>query len=89
MDFEWMVIDDGSQDETETLIQQYLHENVIPVIYEKQRNAGKHTALNRGIAKIKSELTFIVDSDDYLTPDAVKIILSYHRKWRKIGRAHV
>ena len=82
MDFEWMVIDDGSQDETETLIQQYLHENVIPVIYEKQRNAGKHTALNRGIAKIKSELTFIVDSDDYLTPDAVKIILSYHRKWR-------
>ncbi|MDE7275743.1 MAG: glycosyltransferase family 2 protein [Lachnospiraceae bacterium] len=82
MDFEWMVIDDGSQDETEALMQQYLHENVIPVIYEKQRNAGKHTALNRGIAKIKSELTFIVDSDDYLTPDAVKTILSYHRKWR-------
>lgn len=82
LDFEWMVIDDGSQDGTEALIQRYLHENVIPVIYEKQQNAGKHTALNRGIAKIKSELTFIVDSDDYLTPDAVKVILSYHEKWR-------
>ena len=62
MDFEWMVIDDGSQDETETLIQQYLHENVIPVIYEKQRNAGKHTALNRGIAKIKSRLKMQMES---------------------------
>lgn len=82
MDFEWMVIDDGSQDGTEALIQRYLHENVIPVIYEKQQNAGKHTALNRGIAKIASELTFIVDSDDYLMPDAVKTILSYHEKWR-------
>lgn len=82
MDFEWMVIDDGSQDGTEALIQRYLRENVIPVIYEKQQNAGKHTALNRGIAKITSELTFIVDSDDYLMPDAVKTILSYHEKWR-------
>lgn len=81
-DFEWMVIDDGSQDGTEELLQQYRREGRIPVYYEKQPNAGKHTALNRGIAQIKSELTFIVDSDDYLTSDAVEIILDYHKNYR-------
>lgn len=81
-DFEWLVVDDGSRDETEELIRRYQQENRIPVRYEKQPNAGKHTALNLGIAQIKSELTFIVDSDDYLTPDAVEIILSYHEKYR-------
>lgn len=82
MDFEWMVIDDGSSDNTGELIQSYLQEKRIPIHYEKQPNAGKHTALNRGIAQIKSELTFIVDSDDYLTSDAVEIILSYHKNYR-------
>lgn len=81
-DFEWMVIDDGSIDATEELIQGYLQEKRITLHYEKQPNAGKHTALNRGIARIDSELTFIVDSDDYLPLDAVEIILSYHRKYR-------
>lgn len=81
-DFEWMVIDDGSTDNTEELIQRYVQENKIPVYYEKKPNAGKHTALNLGIAKIESRLTFIVDSDDYLTPDAVEIIISYDEKYR-------
>lgn len=81
-DFEWMVIDDGSQDDTQELVRGYVEEGAIKVSYEKQENAGKHTALNRGIARITSELTFIVDSDDYLPPDAVDIILSYHRKYR-------
>ncbi len=82
-DFEWMVIDDGSKDNTEELIQGYIMEQKIPIHYEKQQNAGKHTALNRGIAQIQSELTFIVDSDDYLTPDAVEIIIKYHNNYRK------
>ncbi|MCM1143988.1 MAG: glycosyltransferase family 2 protein [Blautia sp.] len=82
-DFEWMVIDDGSQDDTKELMRSYLEEGAIKVSYEKQANAGKHTALNRGIAQITSELTFIVDSDDYLPPDAVDIILSYHRQYRR------
>lgn len=86
MDFEWLVIDDGSKDGTKELIQRYIDENKIPIHYEKQPNSGKHTALNRGIAKIDSELTFIVDSDDYLTSDAVEIILSYHRKFNNTDK---
>lgn len=81
-DFEWLIIDDGSKDGTEALIQQYIREEKISVFYEKQQNAGKHTALNRGIAMIRSELTFIVDSDDRLPEDAVEIILTYHQKYK-------
>ncbi|MCM1154255.1 MAG: glycosyltransferase family 2 protein [Roseburia sp.] len=81
-DFEWLVVDDGSRDNTEELIRSYISKDRILIRYEKQRNAGKHTALNRGIAMISSELTFIVDSDDYLPEDAVEIILSYHRKYK-------
>ena len=81
-DFDWLVVDDGSQDETLGLISRYIEEKKIKIVYERQQNAGKHTALNRGIAMIASELTFIVDSDDYLPADAVDIILSYHEKYK-------
>lgn len=81
-DFEWLVVDDGSRDRTEEVVQGFILEGVVKISYEKQDNAGKHTALNRGIARITSELTFIVDSDDHLPPDAVDVILSYHRKYR-------
>ena len=80
-DFEWLLIDDGSNDGTEALIRQYMEEGKIEIRYEKQPNAGKHTALNRGIQTIRSELTFIVDSDDYLPDDSIGIILEYHRRF--------
>ncbi len=81
-DFDWLVVDDGSDDGTSELIGQYRKEKKIRISYEKQPNGGKHTALNRGIALIKSELTFIVDSDDYLPEDAVDIILSCHEQYK-------
>lgn len=80
-DFEWFVMDDGSEDETGSLIGQYRAEGKLKIIYEKQENGGKHRALNRAIQQIDSELTFIVDSDDYLPANAVEIILSYHAKY--------
>lgn len=84
-DFEWLVVDDGSVDNTEALIRQFCLESTFRIHYVRQDNAGKHTALNRGIARICSELTYIVDSDDYLPDDAVEIILSYHQKYRNIN----
>ncbi len=81
-DFLWLVVDDGSEDGTEALFASYGQKDV-EIRYIRQKNGGKHTALNRGISEIQSELTFIVDSDDYLPENAVETILTYHEKYRK------
>lgn len=81
-DFEWLVVDDGSEDGTQELILRCRQEGKIQISYKRQENAGKHVALNRGIAMTQSELTYIVDSDDYLPEDAVDIILSCHEKYK-------
>lgn len=80
--FVWLIVDDGSTDDTETVIRMFIEEDRIEIRYLKRENGGKHRALNMGIATIETELTFIVDSDDYLPEDAVEIILSYHDKYR-------
>lgn len=78
-DFEWVVVDDGSTDNTKELIQSFIAENKINMRYFYQRNAGKHVAINRGVQEAQGELFFIVDSDDYLTVDALEK-LSFHYK---------
>ena len=83
-DFIWFVIDDGSADDTQQKIKNYQNENRIPILYQKQENGGKHRALNRGISQIETQLTFIVDSDDYLPADAIEIILQYHNKYKEM-----
>lgn len=80
-DFLWLVVDDGSGDDTEALIASY-EKGPVEIRYIAQENAGKHTALNRGIREITTELTFIVDSDDYLPQNAVETILRYHEKYQ-------
>ena len=75
--FEWIVVDDGSTDSTQQLIESFIEEGKIDVRYYRQDNGGKHTAINRGVANARGEFFFIVDSDDYLTPTAVEDILGY------------
>lgn len=81
-DFEWLIVDDGSTDDTEQVVREMQAEATFPIHYIHKENGGKHTALNVGISAIKSELTFIVDSDDTLTSDAVAEILRYHERYR-------
>lgn len=80
-DFEWLVVDDGSTDTTKNLITQLQEKSDFPIRYIYKSNGGKHTALNAGIQTICSELIFIVDSDDYVTDDAVESILKIHKKY--------
>lgn len=80
-EFEWIVVDDGSNDNTKELISKWLRESDICIRYLHKENGGKHTALNYAIKQIESELIFIVDSDDILTADAVETVLRYHRRY--------
>lgn len=75
--FEWVVVDDGSNDNTEELVKSWIAENNIEITYKKQPNQGKHIAINTGVELAKGELFFIVDSDDDLTPNAVEMVRGY------------
>ena len=81
-DFEWIVIDDGSKDNTTELVKEFAEKaEGFLVIYLKQDNSGKHVALNNGISKAQGELIIIVDSDDWLSDNAVETILEYREKY--------
>lgn len=73
-DFEWVVVDDGSTDNTEELIASFIAEKRLDITYIKVPNGGKHRAINRGVEVARGELFFIVDSDDYLTDNALQLI---------------
>ncbi|MGL5902333.1 MAG: glycosyltransferase family 2 protein [Cetobacterium sp.] len=76
--FEWLVIDDGSIDNTELLFEKIKKEkNDFEITYLKKENGGKHRAINIGVELAKGELFFIVDSDDILTNDAVEKIIKW------------
>lgn len=75
--FEWLIVDDGSTDETENLIKGFIDDGVIAINYIRQQNGGKHRAINRGVEEAKGELFFIVDSDDYLSEKALERIVYY------------
>ena len=72
--FEWVVVNDGSNDETESIIKEFQQQNIIKIIYYKQENKGKTQALNAGIQLCAGSDILIVDSDDLLTSDAIACI---------------
>ncbi|ONI37877.1 hypothetical protein AN639_01215 [Candidatus Epulonipiscium fishelsonii] len=74
--FEWIIVDDGSTDNTRELIYS-LNKSNLNVTYIKQINGGKHRAINRGIKYANGDFTIIVDSDDYLTNDAIETIIKW------------
>lgn len=74
--FEWLIVDDGSSDGTEALIRSWqAEENSFPIRYVWQENGGKCRAINRGLELADGEVFFTVDSDDYLTDDALEKVL--------------
>lgn len=71
--FEWLIIDDGSSDNTEQLVKGWVTEdNDFPIRYYKVPNGGKCRAINRALELAEGELFFVMDSDDYLTDDALE-----------------
>lgn len=71
-DFEVIIVDDGSTDNSETIINKYIQQKDNWHYIKKEKNGGKHTALNRGISCAVGEYFLILDSDDQLTNDCVE-----------------
>lgn len=76
-DFLWLIIDDGSKDNTKELVDTWKKENKIKIQYIYQKNSGKHVAHNKAVELCNTELFVCVDSDDILTNNAVEIIINY------------
>ena len=81
-DFQWLVVDDGSEDGTESLIRSWIKNAPFPIIYTWQPNRGKHAATNRGVAMAEGTLFVSIDSDDELTPDALALI---RNEWERLS----
>ena len=79
--FKWMIIDDGSTDNTVDLVAKWKEKSDFEIIYIYKQNGGMHTAHNTAYQNIDTELNVCIDSDDYLTDDAVEIIVS---EWEKV-----
>lgn len=81
-DFEWLIIDDGSTDNTKALVQSWMKEHKIPIRYIYQENQGMHGAHNTAYRNITTELNTCIDSDDYMPDHAVEQIISL---WKEKG----
>jgi len=80
-DFLWLIIDDGSTDNTRQLVEGFIDEDMISIQYYQQVNQGKYVAHNNGVNRCFTPLFVCVDSDDYLLPNAVQRIKG---TWEKI-----
>ena len=86
-EFIWMIIDDGSTDNTRTLVEGWLREPLeFGLVYYFKENGGLHTAYNEAIAHIETELCVCIDSDDFMPDNAVERILDF---WKEYGSEQV
>jgi len=77
--FEWLIVDDGSTDNTKQLIETFQLKADFPIQYHFQQNAGKHLAINKGAAHAKGRFFLIADSDDEFLPQTLSI---FYRHWQ-------
>ena len=82
-DFIWMIVDDGSTDNTRDVVNQWMkEEHLFEMKYYHKPNGGLHTAYNEAIEHIETPLCMCIDSDDFMPDNAIEIILDF---WEKNG----
>lgn len=73
-DFVWMIIDDGSTDDTKSLVDQWKDEGKVNIVYIYKKNEGMHSGHNTAYAHITTPYNVCIDSDDYMPANAVELI---------------
>ena len=82
-DFIWLIIDDGSTDNTKSLVDQWIKEkNEFEIKYVYKENGGMHTGHNKAYELIDTELNVCIDSDDFMPDNSVELIVDF---WSKYG----
>jgi len=71
-DFEWLIVDDGSTDNTGDVIAGFIAEGKVSIRYLKKANGGKHTALNLAVREAHGPLFTVIDSDDWFESHALE-----------------
>jgi len=82
-DFEWVIVDDGSTDDTLKYLEKIQRENAISIRFISQSNSGKHIAFNKGIELARGSMFICVDSDDTLVKNALERIHFFEEKYKK------
>ncbi|CNH02004.1 WbcL protein [Yersinia enterocolitica] len=75
-DIEWLIIDDGSTDDTANIVKEFQNENNLKIKYIYQNNSGKQASWNRAVENAKGEYFIGVDSDDILATGSINNLLS-------------
>ena len=82
IEIEWLIMNDGSTDETKNVIKKFIAENKIEIKYFEQENQGKMASINKLVEKATGDLIIDCDSDDYFTEDAFKIINEEYKNYK-------
>lgn len=75
-DFEWLIVDDGSTDNTKEVVDSFIADADFLIRYFYQENSGKHTAINKAVKETDSEFFIIADSDDSFKPEALEVFIN-------------
>lgn len=81
MEIEWLIMDDGSTDNTKKIVEEFIQQNKINIRYFYQENQGKMVAINNLVEQSTGDLIVDCDSDDYFTEDAFKIVKETYEKY--------
>ena len=82
-DFEWLIVDDGSDDGTKEKAEEFLSEKKLDIKYYFKENGGKQRAYNFATDKANGELFICLDSDDEYVENGLETILKYWKKYEK------